>query len=227
LLTLSDGASTLLARDNESLNSLVKVDQLVFRTHGFALDRDHAALHGTTDEVTVVPRVAHVGRTSWQFVCAVRADDERVATTRGTFVHVDATTRRPAPLPETLKLALSRRLSPDEDDPFPGGAALDALKWTAVDADAWRLVLRRSDADGVGHVNNARWAAFAYDVLAPGARVSAMDVEYRSETLPGQELRCVAATAPYLDCSATRLSFFSDAAEDACTVVTLLGDSEG
>ena len=78
-------------------------------------------------------------------------------------MHVDATTRRPAPLPETLKLALSRRLSPDEDDPFPGGAALDALKWTAVDADARRLVLRRSDADGVGHVNNARWAAFACD----------------------------------------------------------------
>ena len=65
--------------------------------------------------------------------------------------------------------------------------------------EAERRVLRYSDTDINGHVNNTRYADFACDVLnmdklAPGLFLSQMQIGYLGECYPGECLRMMEAT---------------------------------
>jgi acyl-CoA thioester hydrolase len=55
-------------------------------------------------------RVAHLGRSSVRYEVGIFAKDEPLAAAQGWFVHVfvDRQTRRPAPIPDTLRRALER-----------------------------------------------------------------------------------------------------------------------
>ncbi len=61
------------------------------------------------DRVTAGVRVAHLGRTSVRYEIAIFRDDDVEAAAQGHFVHVyvDRETRRPAPLPERLRVVLT------------------------------------------------------------------------------------------------------------------------
>ena len=105
------------------------------------------------------PRCTRVGTTSWAFASDFwdANEKERVATTRGVFVHVKS--GRPEPLPEKVAAGLRELVTEDDcDDPFPGAAAMDALAWTEGADGGGDYVVRQSDADSLGHINNARWA---------------------------------------------------------------------
>jgi acyl-CoA thioester hydrolase len=57
-------------------------------------------------------RVAHLGQSSVRYEVGLFADDEPLSAARGHFVHVyvDRATRRPAPLPAALRLAVEALL---------------------------------------------------------------------------------------------------------------------
>jgi acyl-CoA thioester hydrolase len=64
------------------------------------------------DLVTAGLRVAKLGNSSVRYEVGIFRNDEQAASAQGHFIHVyvDRTTRRPAPLPVTLRTALERIL---------------------------------------------------------------------------------------------------------------------
>jgi len=154
VLTLSDGASAYAAAGVEGFDELWQLEQLVFRAHSAALIMNVQALHSSSiDVVDVTPRVRRVGRSSFGFACDITAAGAPVASTRGTFVRMDPETRRPAPLPQDVVLGLAARVDGRADDGLL--ETLEApLEGEATD-DGWSAVVRLSDADSLGHVNNA------------------------------------------------------------------------
>ena len=118
-LTLSDGATTVLAENVDGFAELWRRNQLVLRKHGVAFDWSHKALHNSVDTVDVRPRCTRVGTTSWAFASDFwdANEKERVATTRGVFVHVKE--GRPEPLPAKVAAGLRELVTEDDcDDPF-------------------------------------------------------------------------------------------------------------
>jgi hypothetical protein len=92
------------------------------------------------DTVDVKPRCTRVGTTSWAFASDFwdANEKERVATTRGVFVHVKA--GRPEPLPDKVAAGLRALVTEDDcDDPFP-----------AVWKSSRRMEWRQPSVDGVG-----------------------------------------------------------------------------
>lgn len=70
--------------------------------------RFHASL-SFPDRVTAGLRVAHLGTSSVRYEIGLFRNAEPTAAATGHFVHVyvDRTTRRPVPIPDTIRLALS------------------------------------------------------------------------------------------------------------------------
>ena len=233
-LTLSDGATTVLAENVDGFAELWRRNQLVLRKHGVAFDWSHKALHNSVDTVDVRPRCTRVGTTSWAFASDFwdANEKERVATTRGVFVHVKE--GRPEPLPEKVAAGLRELVTEDDcDDPFPGSAAMDALAWAEGADGGGDYVVRQSDADSLGHINNARWAHILYDARLHAIdaerqegkwkcrHVNAFDVEYIREVKPGSILRWTSSVAAYGARVARRFEFFFDEG-GPCTVVHML-----
>lgn len=230
-LTLSDGATTVLAENVDGFAELWRRNQLVLRKHGVAFAWSHKALHNSVDAIDVMPRATRVGRTSWAFASDFFDDErERVATTRGVFVHIGRD-GRPKPLPEKVASGLRALVTEDDcDDPFPGSAAMDALAWKEGVDGGGDYVVRTSDADSLGHINNARWAHILYDARLHTIaeekgqgkwkcrHVNAFDIEYIREVTPGSVLRWASAVAPYGARVARRFLFFFDDGPP-CTIV--------
>ena len=128
-LTLSDGATTVLAENVDGFAELWRRNQLVLRKHGVAFDWSHKALHNSVDTIDVKPRCLRVGTTSWAFAADFwdANEKERVATTRGVFVHVKS--GRPEPLPEKVAAGLRELVTEDDcDDPFSAVWNLHAIE---------------------------------------------------------------------------------------------------
>ena len=178
-------------------------NSFVTRVHGVAFATPHDAVHMRVPAVSVAPRLARVSRRSFGWRCDLRdaASDELLATTHGTFVHVDTETYARAVEMSDAMLAELRPLATGEDradaPEFPDDA------WAPVD---WTTVVRGSDADDFGHVNNAKWAYLAADALrAAGDRgpPASVDVAYLRPAVPGDAL---AATMAESDCGAARVA---------------------
>jgi acyl-CoA thioester hydrolase len=62
------------------------------------------------DTIDAGLRIAHLGRTSARYEIGIFAHGEDEASAHGWFVHVfvDRSTRRPAPLPERIRMALEK-----------------------------------------------------------------------------------------------------------------------
>ncbi len=60
------------------------------------------------DRVTAAMRVAHQGNSSVRYEIALFRNDEQIAAAQGRFIHVyvDRLTRRPVPLPDSLRVIL-------------------------------------------------------------------------------------------------------------------------
>ncbi|SES66500.1 acyl-CoA thioesterase [Oceanicella actignis] len=69
---------------------------------------------GFPDMVTAGLRAARIGRSSVTYDIALFRNDEDEACAAGAFVHVvvDAASRRPSPLPDTLRAALDELVTP-------------------------------------------------------------------------------------------------------------------
>jgi acyl-CoA thioester hydrolase len=67
------------------------------------------------DKIFAGLRVAHIGRTSVRFEVALFRDDDQLASAQGHFIHVyvDRATRRPIPLPDSMKESLTALVNPD------------------------------------------------------------------------------------------------------------------
>ena len=142
-LTLSDGATTVLAENVDGFAELWRRNQLVLRKHGVAFDWSHKALHNSVDTIDVKPRCTRVGTTSWAFASDFwdANEKERVATTRGVFVHVKS--GRPEPLPDKVAAGLRELVTEDDcDDPFSAVWNLHAIEQTQIRG--------RRRVDGVG-----------------------------------------------------------------------------
>jgi acyl-CoA thioester hydrolase len=68
------------------------------------------------DKIFAGLRVAHMGRTSVRFEVALFRDDDQLASAQGHFIHVyvDGATRRPVPLPDSMKKSLTALVNPDD-----------------------------------------------------------------------------------------------------------------
>jgi len=231
-LTLSDGASALAAEGVAGFDALWQGNALVFRAHAARFARNHDAIHGVVAAVDVHPRIARVGRTSFQFACTVTAADggALLAETRGTFVHVDPATGKSRPYPDAVAAGLRARADDDADDDWLAAAfdgTADPGADAAADADAaeWATRVRRSDTDLLDHVNNARWAHFAMDARdhfrTPAADVVAIAVDYLAQVRPGETVTCRdGRVRDVADRTVRRFDFCHDGRP--CTVVRLL-----
>ena len=86
---------------------------------------------------------------------------------------------------------------------------MDALAWAEGADGGGDYVVRQSDADSLGHINNARWAHILYDARLHAIaserqegkwkcrHVNAFDVEYIREVKPGSILRWTSSVAAY------------------------------
>jgi len=119
--------------------------------------------------VRLEPKVYRVGSSSWAFCTELRNADapaQLLAVQKAVMVHVDAATSSvPQPLPAAAKAALQAQCAAE-----PVLASLPDGRQSSADkpagAHALTLVVRMSDCDALGHVNNAKWAllvAEAYD----------------------------------------------------------------
>jgi len=231
IFTLSDGASALAAEGVDGFDALWQGNALMFVAHAARLRVSHREIHGRVDAIDVSPRINRVGRTSFAFACDFNAagDGALLAETRGTFVHVDPTGKS-APVPDAAAAGLRARAAADaaadwmDDFGDPGGfGSKQTLDWSTV--------VRRSDTDSLGHVNNARWAHFAMDAREAAVRdgaadVAAIAVEYKGQVMPGEILTAGVSTNE-ATVSASRVArqfdFRSSSAPDAaCTVVRIL-----
>lgn len=195
-LTLSAAASGLPMGGCARFRELWRRQRFfVTRAHGVRFVRRHDEVHGAVAGVVVSPRLAAVSRRSFTWACDVRAEGAGgplLATTRGTFVHVDAAQTRAAPLPDAVYAELASLVASSGDEPerfAAPAAAPHTVDWTAT--------VRRSDADAFGHVNNAKYALLAADALlarrADPRAVAAIDVEYRRPATPGDVLTATVA----------------------------------
>ena len=212
VLTLSDGAST---------SCLPKLDGFdgpnapwVFRAHSAAFHVPIASIHNKIDAVEVLPHVLSVGNSSWRFTCDIldAATHRAIATTRGVFVHVDEETHsRPTRIPEPVADALRRCTIESTHNPA-GDALLERLDGEvaqrphepAIDTQLpWDILVRATDADALGHVNNAKWALFVAEALASGGGPKggaagavrpiepvALSIDYVAQAKPGDRLTC-------------------------------------
>ena len=110
---------------------------------------------------------------------------------------------------------------------------MDALAWAEGADGGGDYVVRQSDADSLGHINNARWAHILYDARLHAIdaerqegkwkcrHVNAFDVEYIREVKPGSILRWTSSVAAYGARVARRFEFFFDGG-GPCTVVHML-----
>lgn len=192
-LTLSAAASGLPMADCAVFGGIWRRQtHFLARAHGAAFVAPLSEIHSTS--VVVAPRVVGVTNRSFSWACDITRgrDDRLLATTRGTFVHVDATQSRAEPMPAVVLEELAP-LVRDEPRPSPPPAVFPPA--AAVD---WRSRVRRSDADAFKHINNAKWALLAADAAhtarrSPIAAISAIDVDYRSPARPGAELTAAVA----------------------------------
>ena len=194
-----------------------KENSFVTRAHGATFVRPHHEIHMRVPSVVVVPRLARVSARSFAWACDVvdERDGAVVATTHGTFVHVDVETHaRTVPLPEAVVEEL-RPLATGEPRPPPLSAAFsdDARR---ID---WTTTVRQSDSDDFHHVNNAKWALLSADALLEAKRgvaaPTAVLVEYLRAARPGDAL--TATVADGAD-GAARLALLADGAEAAVVV---------
>ena len=181
VLSISDDASSALGGDK--LAKLWLDEKLVFRTHA-------AKFYGrpTVDEIDVSARVIAVGRTSFQYECDLGC----LATTRGTFVHINE--GKSHPLPDDVVAVLRESIEPSTFHDVPRCPPEEEGLMSAAD-----VPVRHSDCDSLGHVNNAKYVHYIFDVLRqhhhhhsgddndpPWPSLLALD--YLSPALPGDIL---------------------------------------
>ena len=95
---------------------------------------------------------------------------------------------------------------------------MDALAWAEGADGGGDYVVRQSDADSLGHINNARWAHILYDARLHAIdaerqegkwkcrHVNAFDVEYIREVKPGSILEMDVVGGGYGLAAARRFS---------------------
>lgn len=234
VLTLSDGASTVcLSKAGQG----ALTEAWVFRSHQCAFLVPLDAIHNIVESVDTVARIQAVGRSSWRFRCEMLCAETRtcLATTQGTFVHVDQESfSRPRAIPAALADAM--RASIDEDGRGDAGDAFlhtlgvhvaerqgqgGAVAQEELPSD---ILVRVTDADRLGHVNNAKWAFFVAEALATAGPTAAtqpraLSIDYLSQAKPGDRLTCHRWVST--DGNSTHLSFRVRGG-DLVALVTLL-----
>ena len=210
VLTISDGASALclptLDGSWDGLNA-----PWVFRAHAARFHVPLELIHTKVESVDAIPSVEQVGRSSWRFRCDI-VDPETgrmLASTRGAFVHVDeATYSTPVAIPERVAEAMRGTIADGAGagNGNDGWAALDAKvasrqKGSEAGQKSSELLIRATDADALGHVNNAKWALLIAEALAAPstadigaatgvAQPAAISIDYFSQAEPGDRLAC-------------------------------------
>ena len=206
VLTISDGASALCLPTLDGTWDGVNAPW-VFRAHAARFHVPLETIHTKVEAVDAVPSVEAVGRSSLRFRCDI-IDPEtgrRLASTRGAFVHVDEETHSravaiPERVAETMRGSIEQRRDGDGSN---GWAALDAQVASREQGSEGghrdELLVRATDADALGHVNNAKWALLIAEALASpsapqsgvttgAAEPAAISIDYVSQAAPGDRL---------------------------------------
>lgn len=244
ILTISDGASMLCFPPQIASANPLKMPW-VFRSHSAAFHAPLDSVHNEVADVEAIPKVVHVGKSSWRFQCDIvdPSSQRPLASTRGTFVLVDETLTHSTPIPAHVADALRGEMSKTDESPGSSMAQFEALDAAVAQrpplfesaqsqeqSDPIRV--RATDADALGHVNNAKWGLLiaealhqqgnSTDVSPPSLQAPArlqpraMSIDFLGQAKPGDLLRCRLVT----DGGTTHLSF--QVAEMAVTHATIL-----
>lgn len=214
VLTISDGASMLCFPEIVGCNPSTM--PWVFRNHAAIFHQPLKQIHNKCKNVDAIPRVIAVGKSSWRFACDVIDQESQrpLASTRGTFVLVDGSLTYSTPIPSNVADALRGRIADESDaNQSPALASLDAkvsqrpafLASEQCHEQANPVVVRATDADALGHVNNAKWALLIAEALHYGAsegrklsiqpkgwcsQPCAISIDFLGQAKPGDLLSC-------------------------------------
>ena len=145
-----------------------------------------------SEQIYIEVRLVAVGITSYTLLFRLRWNDQLLATVETVMVNTDATHTRSAPLPHAsaLRGLVQERTTP----PLITGVTAFVPPGEGRDVALWRSVVRATDCDHYGHVNNA-----LYPLLCEEARAAhASSGEYA-----GRALAC--ATWPAIACSVNHI----------------------